>query len=86
MTRQIVKNKKNHAIYKEIKKIRKEIRLSDKSLERLYKLIIFLFYGRGNKITGKIISSRWDKFEKWNKTLIRKLNQTDIFKLRRVQK
>ena len=39
-----------------------------------------------NKISGKIISSRWDKYNKWNKSLIKKIIQSDIFNLRRVEK
>ncbi len=85
MIKQVMRNK-SRVNNVEIKKIKKEIRLSDRSLKKLYELILFLLYGKGNKISGKIISSRWDKYNKWNRSLIKKIIQSDIFNLRRVER
>ena len=45
--------------------------------KKLYELILFLLYGKGNKISGKIISSRWDKYNKWKK-FKKKIIQSDF--------
>ncbi len=86
MTRMILgKNKKNVNLG-EIKKIKKEIVNSKKSLEKVYNLINLLTQKKGKKISGKIISSRWDKFNLWKKKDIKKLINNDVYTLRRNQK
>ena len=86
MSKSILKKSKKIVDVQEIRKIKKEITNSKKSLVRIYKLIDFLISQKGKKISGKIISSRWDKFEKWNKKDINKIIGSDIFTLRRNQK
>tara|TARA_B100001121_G_C18578300_1_gene568393 strand:+ start:63 stop:905 length:843 start_codon:yes stop_codon:yes gene_type:complete len=86
MTRLILTKRKKLVSNNEIKKIKKEIIFTDKSLNKVYELIMFLAQGKGKKITGKIISSRWDDFKNWNKTIIQNIAKNDIYKLRRIQK
>ena len=85
MTRLILKENKNVG-FKELKKIKKEIVKSKKSLEKIYNLINLLSKKKGKQISGKIISSRWDRFDKWNSKDIKRLISYDLFTLRRNQK
>ena len=85
MTRLILKENKNVS-FKELKKIKKEIVKSKKSLEKIYDLINLLSKKKGKQISGKIISSRWDRFDKWNSKDIKRLISYDLFTLRRNQK
>ena len=86
MTRMILERGKKNVNSSEIKKLKKEIVNSKKTLEKLYNLIDLLVGKKGKKISGKIISSRWDRLDKWKKTDIRKLVNYDLFTLRRNQK
>lgn len=86
MTRLILKKDKKKINFKEIKKIKKEIVKSKKSLEKVYNLINLLSEKKGKKITGKIISSRWDNFSKWKSKDIKRLIKYDLFTLRRNQR
>ncbi len=85
MTKEILGKSKKNVDLNEIKKIKKEIQNSRKSLERVYNLINFLIK-KGKKISGKIISSRWDQYNNWNKKYIKKLTNQNIYTLRRNQK
>ena len=85
MTSLILKKNKNVNL-KELKKIKKEIVKSKKSLEKIYNLIDLLSEKKGKKISGKIISSRWDRFDKWNSRDIKRLVSHDLFTLRRNQR
>ena len=70
---------------KEIIKIKKEINFSNDALKKLFKVINFLSSNKGKKITGKLISSKWDNIEIWSKKKIEKLNDKDLYLMRRVQ-
>ena len=70
---------------KEIIKIKKEINYSNDALKKLFKVINFLSSNKGKKITGKLISSKWDNIEIWSKKKIEKLNDNDLYFMRRVQ-
>ena len=70
---------------KEIIKIEKEINYSNDALKKLFKVINFLSSNKGKKITGKLISSKWDNIEIWSKKKIEKLNDKDLYLMRRVQ-
>ena len=70
---------------KEIIKIEKEINYSNDALKKLFKVINFLSSNKGKKITGKLISSKWDNIEIWSKKKIEKLNDKDLYFMRRVQ-
>lgn len=85
MTSLILKKRKNVNL-KELKKIKKELVKSKKSLEKVYDLITLLSGKKGKKISGKIISSRWDRFDKWNNKDIKRLIDYDLFTLRRNQR
>lgn len=85
MTRLIIKSNKKNINLNEIKKIKKEIVNSKKSLEKVYKLINLLIEKKGKKISGKIISSRWDPFNQWKKRDIKRLMNHDVYTLRRNQ-
>ena len=82
MTQKSLKTK-NKISLKEIVKIKKELKVSDKSLHKIYLLINFLMSKNGESISGKLISSRWDKFAKWNKIKIKKIISSDIYTMRR---
>ena len=69
----------------EIKKIERDIKHSNDSLKKLFKVINFLNSNKGKQITGKLISSKWDNIEKLNKKKIKKLINNDFYNLRRVQ-
>ena len=79
MTRIILRQSKKGVNLNEIKKIKKEIVNSKKSLEKVYNLINLLIQKKGKKISGKIISSRWDQFNHWNKKEIKKLINQDVY-------
>tara|TARA_B100000902_G_scaffold397005_1_gene459489 strand:- start:4082 stop:4534 length:453 start_codon:yes stop_codon:yes gene_type:complete len=70
---------------KEKKKIKFEMSKSENSLNKLFNLITMLISERGKKISGKIISSRWDNFSKWKMKDIKKIIRNDTFTLRRVE-
>jgi len=70
---------------KEIIKIEKEINYSKNALKKLFKVINFLSSNKGKKVTGKLISSKWDNIEIWSKKKIEKLNDNDLYFMRRVQ-
>ena len=84
MTRTILKNK-NKVEHKEILKIKKAFKSSNKSLNKVYDLINLLLFKSGKNISGKILSSRWDNFKKWNEIELRKISSSDIFTMRRKQ-
>ena len=83
MTQKNLKVKKYLINKKELLNLKKQIKYSDESLNKVYNLIEFLFSKNGKSISGKLISSRWDNFKKWNKLKIKKIKKNDIFTLRR---
>jgi 3-oxoacyl-[acyl-carrier protein] reductase len=70
---------------KEIKKIERDIKYSNHALKKLFKVINFLRSNKGKQITGKLISSKWDNIENWDKNKIEKLIKSDLYSMRRVQ-
>jgi len=70
---------------KEIKKIERDIKYSNDSLKKLFKVINFLRSNKGKQITGKLISSKWDNIETWNKNKIKRLINKDLYNVRRIQ-
>lgn len=85
MTKIILKEKKM-VDKKEINKIKKEIKKTSQSLSKIFSLIDFLYDKNGKNITGKMISSRWDRFNNWDKKMINKIEKSEIYNLRRVLK
>ena len=69
----------------EIKKIKLQVSYSYKTLDKLYKVINFLISDKGKKISGKLISSKWDNIENWNRKKIEKLHKSELYLIRRVQ-
>ena len=86
MTNLILKTKKNLVNNKEKKRIDIQLKNSNNSLNKIYELIKFLYSNKGKRITGKIISSRWDKFNNWDKKTITKILKKNIYTLRRKEK
>lgn len=78
-------NNKKLVSKKEIKKIERDIKYSGDGLKKLFKVINFLSSNKGKQITGKLISSKWDNIETWNKKKIKKLINKDFYNLRRIQ-
>ena len=67
----------------ELVNMRKQIKYSDKSLNKVFNLIEFLYSKKGKSISGKMISSRWDNFKDWDKEKIKKMTKNDTYTLRR---
>ena len=44
---------------------------------------ITVVVGRDARISGKMISSRWDNFKDWDKEKIKKMTKNDTYTLRR---
>jgi short-subunit dehydrogenase len=84
MTNKTIKNK-NLVSKIEINKIRNQISFSKKSLSKLYDVINFLCSEKGKRISGKLISSKWDNIENWSSKKIKDLSKTDLYSIRRVQ-
>ena len=82
MTKKILKEK-NKVSKNEILKLKKNIKYSDINISKLYKTINFLNSKKGNKISGKLISSSWDDIIKYDKKSVNKLINSDKFTLRR---
>ena len=81
----VTMNNKKLVSKKEIKKIEKDIKYSNNALKKLFKVINFLSSNKGKQITGKLISSKWDNIETWNKKKIKKLINKDFYNIRRIQ-
>lgn len=82
MTKQILKNK-NKNLKKEILKIKNNIKYSEKNLSKIYETINFLLSNKGKKISGKFISSAWDKIYELKTKKINELIKSDKYTLRR---
>lgn len=82
MTKKILREK-NKVSKKEILKLKRNIKSSDINIYKLYKTINFLNSKKGNKISGKLISSAWDDIVKYDKKTVNKLMNSDKFTLRR---
>ena len=82
MTKKILREK-NKVSKKEILKLKRNIKFSDINIYKLYKTINFLNSKKGNKISGKLISSAWDDIVKYDKKTVNKLVNSDKFTLRR---
>tara|TARA_Y100001958_G_C21180417_1_gene510399 strand:- start:303 stop:1118 length:816 start_codon:yes stop_codon:yes gene_type:complete len=84
MIEKTLKNRKLVA-KEEIKKIKLQVSSSYKTLDKIYKVINFLITKKGRKISGKLISSKWDNVENWNRKKIEKLCKSELYSIRRVQ-
>jgi len=69
---------------RELKEALKRNTLGGTSPDLVARLIVFLSSSRSGSLTGKIISAKWDNWEKWNKENINKINNEDIYVLRRI--
>ena len=83
MTQKILKIESSLIKNDELVNVRKQIKYSDKSLNKVFNLIEFLYSKKGKSISGKMISSRWDNFKDWDKEKIKKITKNDIYTLRR---
>ena len=83
MNQKILKAKKNIVSKKEILKLNKFLKISEKTIDKVYLLIKFLNSSKGKKISGKMISSMWDKPTQWSTKKINKIISTDYLTLRR---
>ena len=68
-----------HTLYK---KLLKQKRSGGDSVEMAAKLILFLV---STDLTGKIISAKWDNWQKWTRNDIKRINKTTLYTLRRMQ-
>ena len=82
MTRKII-NEKNKVSKNEILKIKKNIKNSEINITKIFKTINFLNSKKGRLISGKLISSAWDKISNLDSEKLNKLVNTDIYTLRR---
>lgn len=76
---------KNLVAKEEIRKIKQQAPYSNKTLIKLYKVINFLISEKAKKISGKLISSKWDNIENWKKKKIENLIKSELYSIRRVQ-
>lgn len=53
-------------------------------LGRTIDLVDFLLYGRGQKLTGKLLSARYDRFEDWTNEELEEIASSPMFSLRRI--
>ena len=83
MNQKILKAKKNIVSKKEILKLNKFLKISEKTIDKVYLLIKFLNSRKGKKISGKMISSMWDKPTQWSTKKINKITSNDYLTLRR---
>ena len=83
MNQKILKAKKNIVSKKEILKLNKFLKISEKTIDKVYLLIKFLNSRKGKKISGKMISSMWDKPTHWSTKKINKIISNDYLTLRR---
>ena len=59
--------------------------MSDETLNKLYRVIKFLVSKKAEKISGKLISSKWDNIEKWKRKKIEKFCKSELYTIRRLQ-
>ena len=83
MTNKILNAKRNLISKKEIFKTKKFLKITDKTINKIYLLIKFLNTRKGRKISGKMISSMWDKPTNWSLSKINRINSNDFLTLRR---
>ena len=83
MNQKILKTKKNIVSKKEILKLNKFLKISEKTIDKVYLLIKFLNSRKGKKISGKMISSMWDKPTHWDTKTINKIISNDYLTMRR---
>lgn len=82
MTKQILKNK-NKISKEELIKINENLQFTNENINKVYKTINFLNSKKGKLISGKFISSSWDKISDINQKNYLKLIKSDIYTLRR---
>ena len=54
------------------------------SAEAAANLVLFLCSSKAYGLTGKLISAKWDSWQKWDKSVIKKINKTSEYTLRRI--
>ena len=82
MTKKILKQR-DKVSRDEINKINKNLKFSEINISKIYKTVNFLNSKKGNKISGKLISSTWDQVLSLKTNDIKNLIKSDIFTLRR---
>ena len=82
MTKEILK-KKEKVSKKELNKILKNQKYSDDNIIKIYKTINFLNSKKGESLSGKFISSSWDRIYDMNQKKLSKLIKSDYYTLRR---
>lgn len=65
-------------------KIKKQKASGGDSPQLAADLVLFLVSGRSYKLSGKLISAKWDSWRIWNKKQINKIMQTSDYTLRRI--
>ena len=83
ISQKILKDKKNIVSRKEILRLKKFLKISEKTTDKVYLLIKFLNSSKGKKISGKLISSMWDKPTHWDAKTINKIISNDYLTMRR---
>ena len=78
MTNQILKNKIKIS-KEELIKINENLQFTNENLNKVYKTINFLNSKKGKLISGRLISSSWDKIFEISKKKYLKLIKTDIY-------
>ena len=82
MIKKILKEK-NNVSKDEIKKIKKNLTMSETNIIKVYNTINFLYSKKGKNISGKLISSTWDDIANLKKKDLNIIMKTDKYTLRR---
>ena len=82
MTKKVLKCK-DKISKEEYKKLKLNLKNSQKNINKIYDTINFLYSPKGDKIRGKIISSAWDGILKFKKNKIKRLINSNIYTISR---
>lgn len=85
LQKEIIDNYSNLLKDNEYKKLKISQKQNIKNLSKVSKFISFLISKKGKKISGKILSSKWDNFKYISENHVKKI-PNDMFTLRRVIK
>ena len=66
------------------KKSLEQKRTGGDSVENAAELVLYLCSGQSSNVTGKLISAKWDGWQKWNKANLTKIKNSSVYTLRRI--
>jgi len=69
---------------KEMIEAKKQLKNGGTSPEKAAELILFLASDKSDKLSGKLISAKWDDWKKWDEEKIKKIIRSSNYTLRRI--